>query len=504
MFAVVTSLIPSDPAQLFQKGLAGFEQGSRAQLTAAITGLESEPDYKPELQLLQGLELLSVSRPLKAIEVLEAAAQEPRIRNQALSYLGQALARGDNRLKAIEVLDEAVRASADNPFPHYLLGEILHDIGAYERALQELDLFTQGTSSPAPASAPTGGTPAASGTTSNDNTRRARAFGLRGDMLIDLGRPKEAAVEFEKAISVSAVNPENSSYAIKRVQSLISAGALDEANKAIDGVDPGAAKDAERVILLVAAGEIEKASEIVAEGLKLPGADPSLQRLNAKVKSRTDKATAEKSLSELRFAVPNLSRDADFFESLAEVAKLAERADEAAVYAENARRLRELKTKYHAQVAATSGDLKDAAGRIAAGDLAAEIGLYEPARSWYLMASMIDPSATEQIGERLQAIYLLKPELVSTTEFRAQADDPTTGTPAGQPDAAGSTTNPAGVTSEKPADEAQKPAEEAQKPADEEQKPADEGKAGDTPKEPSGSSGTAGDEPKVDEPKTAD
>lgn len=420
LVATIRSLIPIDPQQHYQQGLAAFDQGDRESLAAAVEQLQKFPEYSGQLKLLQGLDLMLTARPLKAIGLLEEAVQHDAVAARARIYLGQALARGEQRLKAIEVLREAARQFPDDPAAHLALGGILHDLGAFDESLQELQLALDTSEKEG------SGAAAAPGLSPEDqrklrNSRRATAHSLRGSILAEMGRPQVAAVEFDAALSANPVNPENAVIALKLVHALTASGEFERALKSVDALDPGVTQEGERANVLLGLGKVDEARKVIDAALNNLSVEPFLHKINAKVRARLDRPNAEKVLDSLRTAISALTRDAEYFEAIAQVAQLAEQAEEAAVYAQNATQLRELEQQYRQQVEQTAKNVQDVAGRIAAGDLAAEIGKYEQARFWYSAAQKTDPLALEQVGPKLQSLYALRPELVSTAAFRALA-----------------------------------------------------------------------------------
>ena len=169
--ATVISLIPVDADKCLQDALAAYEARDTKGFEAAFKTLKTVPGYEKEVELLEGLDLLISSRPLKAAPVLASAAEKKEIRTIALSYQAQALARAEKRLDAVKVLETAISEDPDAALPHGILGGVFYELGAFELALPELKTMSEGDKLP----------------------EAAAAHNIRGAILKDLDRYQEAA-----------------------------------------------------------------------------------------------------------------------------------------------------------------------------------------------------------------------------------------------------------------------------------------------------------------------
>ena len=409
--ATLTSVIPDDYEKYYQDALSGYEAAERAPMQLAIEKLEHAPAYARKRQMLQGMELMSLSRPLKAVPFLEEASQEPEIRAQSLAYLGQALARGDERLKAVGVLREAIQEDRTAPQPYLTLGGILYELGDFEGAIKELEVLLA----------------------SDENKEKSSAHHLYGLVLFELEKYAEAAVQFQAGLTEDPANSANARIAQKLVVCTLNTQEFEKALKFLDSVQPTPMKEVMRAEALLGAGDLDAAVTAIETAIKAQFSDPAAYKVYGRIMLARGGNRAEEAMVALRGAIPVASRDVDFFRVIADVARAAGLGEEAESYEQNFAQLSALRERLRAQRDALQGELTDAAGRIEAGDLAAELQMTDLARFWYDAALRIDPQRSSVIAEKMSLIERRRPELVPV--IRKATESPTTEPPATEPPA---------------------------------------------------------------------
>lgn len=432
LIAVAVRAVPEDPEQFYEEALAGFDNNDHKTLLRGIEKLEGRPEYAAHYDLLKGLDLIAVSRPLKAIPLLESAAKEPKVRARALTALGRALFRGSRHVEATDVLRKAIAEDKAALTNYGVLSNQLYELGAFDEALKVAEVLTK-----------EGGKTAAG------------AHAVRGAMLKDLERYAEAAVEFEAALEADPVNPGNGEIATKLVTCLVASGNPARAKEFLDAADASAEKEIARIECMLNDGQVEEAVKVLEPALQGgeggPGApvDPRIQLVYGKVMMQRGKSRAEEVLVRLQTLALGLPRDEQLYRVAADVARVAEQNEEADLYEQNYDALQKIRKEYVAVRDSVITNCTDGPGRLKCGDLAAEIGKYEVARFWYNTAERVDPKLAPEASARISALYVLRPELVSLGRFKAvppsrpgseEAGMPREEIPLFQPDAAPSST----------------------------------------------------------------
>ncbi len=405
LIATVVGLLPDNPEKQFQQGLSAFERGDRDGLLQAVSELRGRPEYLEKVQLLEGLELMATSRPLKAVPLLRSAAEseESEVRVKAQTYLAQSLARGEQRLEAVAVLQTAVGEAPDDPQPRAVLGGILFELGAYTAALEELEKLR-----------------------SASGREQVMAERLRGEILMDMGQYSEAANEFKAALESDPVNPSNGTLVTKLVDCLMEVEDFEGAAERLEDMEPSPDKEAIRAEIQLRSDKVDDAKQTLktasaANREGFTGISGAVSKIEAMISAMETPENALKTLQRLRASVPFMSRDAEFYAAMAALARTAEQLEEAELYEQNHRQLLELKAEYQELMKTVISNLDDTAGRIRLGDLASETGNFNQAQTWYAAAAKIDPALAAETGVKMQKYQYGIPELVSTAGFRTSA-----------------------------------------------------------------------------------
>ncbi len=399
VLATVINMVPPNPEKDYQDGLQAWEGGKLPPLRTAISRLEGNAAYAGKLEMLKGLELMANSRPLKAVPVLEKASENPEVRIQSLSYLAQALARGDRRPEALVVLEKAVKEAPENALPRKALAGILYEIGAFERSLEEFSSLEK-----------------------SENGLSADFYGLRGEMLMHMEQFSEAVVAFRAAIDADP-NSASKSILIQNIANcLYRQGDFEGSLKVLDDLTPGPEKDILRAESLVGLGKLDEVRKIVdAATSQTSNSDPRMTRkMELRLAVNADKEKAGPLLAKLRESVPMFSRDADYYSALAKLAALAGQDEESKVYLENEQALLAIQAEYKEKLKETIRNQNDGAARMVLGDLAADSGSYEQARFWFSAAGKADPSLAAESEGKLNGLYYVRPELISAAQYRAK------------------------------------------------------------------------------------
>ncbi|MEZ6041002.1 MAG: tetratricopeptide repeat protein [Planctomycetaceae bacterium] len=396
--ATVVSLTPVDPEQTYQDAMAAYDVKDAKAFKALLATLKTQEGYESHVQLLEALDLLGNSRPLKAVPVFAEAAKNESIRTLALSYQAQAMARGDQRKEAIGVLRQAIQNDPDDKMPHGILGGILYEIGAYTEALQELAVTTE----------------------HGTDKEAASAHNLRGNMLLELGRGEEAAADFEAALSRDPRNVANGYIALRMLQSLNQAGQFSKTLEMIDAADQSAKKEAIRAEALLETGDVTAALKVIEDTNMAEARDSSTIEIEAKIlaSGKVDQSEVEIKLPKLRESMIRMSRNARYFGYMAEALKLTGHEEEANLYLQNHEQLVDREKQYHELRDQVIDTVEDVESRLNLGRLAAACGHFEESQFWLTTAKRIEPERTGEVARLQNELLRLLPELVSLGSFR--------------------------------------------------------------------------------------
>lgn len=392
--AVVVSLIPVDAEAIYRDALVAYDSGEFSKVCRAAVELEQFPDYADKCRLVQGLELISHERPLKAVPLLKEAARNPEIRPLALAYAGQALMKSGEFLKAIEPLTSAIEADDTVSTSRVVLSNLLYELGAFDESLR-VSAALLDRSIPELAA-----------------TRRIRAR-----IFEELGQYADAAAELQAVMELDHTDPSRGRTALLLMKNLNRTGDFSRSLEYAGIAEPPAQREAARAEALLGLGRIEeavvavqKAHDATASLREAPGGVGTeavydtrlaLGRLALKI----GKEKAVEILPGLREGLRERARDVNYHRMIADVAALAELPEEAKKYADTHERLNAVQDLYIALRAQVTSSRSDVEGRIRLAELAADLGHFEKSEFWYQAAEKVDQTMKSEIFRRKRARF---------------------------------------------------------------------------------------------------
>lgn len=397
--AVIAHFTPPDGKKFIAEARAAHKALNQIEMEKALVQLKKVPSEADQALLLEGMLVLLKSRPKLAIPILEEASKRPSVRGEALSYLASAHTKAGDRMKSIEVLRQAVADDESNTLAVSLLANTLFEVGALEEAMTYLQALIDKKAAESPT-----------------------AHGVMANILFDLERYEESIPHYIGAVEGDPGSPTNGMSTLKLVQAYNKIGDFEKALKYVESAEDLPSKQAARAEALLASGDEKGAAEIAQQTKMSMGTDIQVQKVLARIALKKGKEACEQELAGLKESLRGVTRDADFYQVLTEVARAAGRDEEAAVYEQNAQQLADLKKRFTEKRAEVAKGLDDIDGRFEVADLASECGLFEQARFWYGAAARIDPIAHGQRASKgIASLYEARPELVSTEAFRPKA-----------------------------------------------------------------------------------
>ena len=393
--SVVTSgiirMIPEDPEKLYQDGLAAFDQAGGAGLGALIQRLDRFPEYASRVQILKGYEQIATARPLKAIPFFEKVKDDPLTRQKALSGLGMVYRRVDDRKQAAEYLRLAIQENPDDRNARGSLSALLDEAHALELLTAELREIIDRKLATSP----------------------AIVLRQRGKSLFELDRYEEAAVDFEEALKAEVDKRSKAEITEELVRCLQLSGQFEKSLTLVDEIAANINREGHRTAALLELGRIDEAKAALDKAL--PGAEMNaeIQILRCKWLLTQPKETAAAAMHDIEQTLIGAPRNLDLYRAALELARHLNRDQDSELFAENVRQLELLQESYKSQRDLAARNLDDARGRIAAGDLAAELGDIVAAQKWYAAAEKVDPVLRPEISTKNQLLYSNKAPLIA-------------------------------------------------------------------------------------------
>lgn len=182
-----------------------------------LAALEGIPRYGHERQLFRGVQLLRAGEPAQALKALALVKPEGHLRVPLLLHIGQALFQTGQLTEAEHVFREVEFERPEVAYAHRWLVTIYHEMGAMHSAFAELEKVAE---------------------LEPDDFFAYRLMGLMN--LEDFRKPKEAVVEYRKALARNP--PPQEAQAIRKeiAQALLSFNDYAGAFEVLDGADKDA------------------------------------------------------------------------------------------------------------------------------------------------------------------------------------------------------------------------------------------------------------------------
>lgn len=410
--------IPEDPTVLFEQALAAADKQDGKTVKVVADKLANYPEFANKKKFLDGLLLLGNSRPLKAIDLFKQAAEEPGIRNRALMMLGTAYAQADDIKQSVETFQTVLKADNDSDDTRFRLASICKDLMAYDLAAAELDILIK------------------------NEYRLSQSMKLRGDIRFDRRQFAEAASDYEAAINADKNNPANSLIAERLVTCFIEIGDLKKGEEFASLLDPSSAGffEAEK---LLQAGELQKLSANLDKIRKESAFDHRGHIIYGKMmlKHGTPEKAAE-GLAGLKPGLRLLTRNAELYKVVVELAQAAGNTDVATAAQQNVDQLQKLDQEFVNQLAVVSRTLDGYDDRLKLAELARETGEFDFAVAVYQSLTRAFPAKAAEINSLQDKLYsvilpfvglpgLMEPDSPKPTEAggNAQTTIPPAATP---------------------------------------------------------------------------
>jgi len=396
--------IPEDPAVLFADAIAAFDNKDPQLIQENLQKLRAYPDFSGQQSLLDGMLLLSSSRPLKAIPVLDEAAKEPAVRPKALLYLGMAYAQAENPQMAISTFEAAIKDDENAHSARHSLAMLLQDILAWDESLQHLTFLAEKEYKP------------------------AQILRTRGELRFELGQYEEAANDLEAAIKADKNDPTNSLKADRLVQSLLRTGDLSRAEEYAGLLDQPGAREKLVAEKLFAEG---KTNDLMQSLERIRRESPGDTRAALLMgKAMLQESSAEKAAVGLVIIRPILaygSRNIELYQVAADLGRKAGDETFVDLAQKNVDRLTELNKEFDAALAEVIGTREGFLSRMRLAELAIETGRLELAGKVTDSVLRSDPDKGELVSAVRQRLFAPVPELFSTktSTSPATADEST-------------------------------------------------------------------------------
>ena len=388
--ALVQRSIPEDPAQLFEQAMIATDKQDADTVRAAAEKLSAYPEFASRKKLLDGILQLGSSRPLKAIVLLKEASEEPEIRAKSLMLLGTAYAQSENLQKSVETFETVLKENNDSNDARFRLASVYKEMLALDLSLSCLETLIAA------------------------EYKLPESYRMRGEIFFDRRQFAEAANEFEAAIRADKNNPINSIIADRLVRSLLKIQDLKRAEEYLALVDQSPAKGFFEAEQHLQSGDLAKMAVVVESLRKNAAFDPRTQILYGRLKLK--EGTAEKAaegIAGLRDSLQVLTRNAELFQVLKDLAMLAGEESLSTVAQQNVDQLQALDKEFLNQLSAVSKTLVGYEDRLKLAQLSREIGQLEFSTQVYQSLTIAYPDKTPEITALKEQLYSVLPPLVA-------------------------------------------------------------------------------------------
>lgn len=405
---VVKKAIPEDPKLIVQQGLDALAKGDVVALERSVEKLKQYPEHAADMKLLEGMMYIGKSKPLLAVPLLREAADDPKLRVQAMVQLGSALTRSRQRIEAIEVFETVLKEDESADDARLNLAYLFKDMISWDAAIQHLLVLKE------------------------HGHQLGAVHLMLADIYFDMGKFADAATEYKAAMDAEPTSPANSQKATRLLKCKTEIGDFEGVEGLITLVDSEGIRDAVRALKLAQEGETEEALSALDHVLHESPNDITANVANAQILAGVDsKEKAIEALVNLREPVSYMTRNLKIFEAIAKLAATAEKPELAITAQQNADQLKDLELQFATKLSEVIKTRDDAQSRIELGDLAAAAGHAEVARTMYLGATYIDRSLEPSAEVKMTSLYQRLPILVPLVQLNNDGNaEPPTAEPA--------------------------------------------------------------------------
>lgn len=387
--AFVQRSIPEDPAEIFKQALVASDKQDAKAIKVAAEKLAAYPEFAAKKKLLDGLLQLGSSRPLKAIPLLKEASEEPEIRTRSLMFLGSAYAQSEDLKRSVETFEAILKLDENASDARFRLASVYKEILALDLSMSHLDVLIKG---------------------KHKITDCSR---MRGDIYFDRRQFAEAASDYEAAIGADKNNPINSVIAERLVQCLLKVDDLKKAEGYLSLVDQTSAKSLIEAEQALRSGDLVKLGGIVDSMQKNAPLDPSGHILYGRLMLKEGTADkAAQGLAGLKVSLRNVTRSAELFQVVSELAQVAGDEKLANAAKENFDQLQALDKEFLSQLAAVSKTQEGYEERLKLAQLSREIGQLGFASRVYDSLTHAYPDKSSELATHKDQLYTELPPLV--------------------------------------------------------------------------------------------
>ncbi len=387
--ALVQRSIPEDPVELFNQALVAADKQDANTIKVAAEKLSAYPEFAMKKKLLDGLLQMGSSRPVKAIVLLKEASAEPEIRTRALMMLGAAYAQSEDLKRSVETFELVLKENEDSSDARFRLASVYKEMLALDSSLSHLEALIK------------------------SEYKISECCRMRGDILFDRRQFADAASDYEAAIGADKNNPVNSVIAERLIQCLLKVGDLKKAEGYLNLVDQTAAKSFFEAEKLLQSGDLAKLAVLVETIQKNSTYDPRGHILYGRrmLKEGTADKAAE-GLVGLKESLRVVTRNADLYQVVAEIAQIAGDEKLANCAKENLVQLQALDKEFLNQLAAVSKTHDGYEERLKLAQLSREIGQLDFSTRVYDSMTRAYPDKTPELTSLKDQLYMILPPLV--------------------------------------------------------------------------------------------
>ena len=331
---------------------------------------------------MDGLLQLGSSRPLKAIPLLKEASEEPEIRVKSLMFLGSAYAHSEDLKRSVEAFEAVLKLDENANDARFRLASIYKEILAFDLSVSHLEVLIK------------------------NKHRITECSRMKGDILFDRRQFAEAASDYEAAIGADKNNPINSVIAERLVQCLLKLDDLKKAEGYLSLVDQSSAKSFIEAERLLESGDLAKLRVIVDSLQKNIPFEPRGHILYGRrmLKEGTADKAAE-GLVGLKEGLRIVTRNAELFQVVAELAQVAGDKNLATAAKENFDQLQALEKEFLNQLASVSKTQEGYEERLKLAQLSREIGQLDFASRVYESLTHMYPDKSLELATLKEQLY---------------------------------------------------------------------------------------------------
>lgn len=130
---------PASSEDVFRAALKDLEDGRGELIESALRQLDTDPQYRHHVALLDGILFLRTGHLEESIQKLESIPEHSPLTASRLRYLGEARYRRGDLEQAESILLHVLSRNPQSTEAHRWLAALYYDLGAYDRARVHLD-----------------------------------------------------------------------------------------------------------------------------------------------------------------------------------------------------------------------------------------------------------------------------------------------------------------------------------------------------------------------------